>query len=165
MSRLSVLFLSLFIVSCDRKHPSSSPQSAPHALPTIQKIVADQLGRPADDIRPDVTFASLGADDLDLVEIVMATEEALNISIDDDGLAKAAGGQPDKLVGSLTIRALAALADGAPQKQRSHNDEAIDGGLRATQVGSYGELSKLPNPRGYELVFVPSLEELTIASE
>jgi hypothetical protein len=102
------------------------------------------------------------------VEIVMATEEALNISIDDDGLAKAAGAaQPEKLVGSLTIRAFAAFADGAPHQQPPppQNNEPNDGGLRATQVGPYGELSKLPNPRGHELVFIPSLEELTIASE
>jgi hypothetical protein len=102
------------------------------------------------------------------VEIVMATEEALNISIDDDGLAKAAGAaQPEKLVGSLTIREFAAFADGAPHQQPPppQNNEPNDGGLRATQVGPYGELSKLPNPRGHELVFIPSLEELTIASE
>jgi len=164
--RLSIIFLSLFIVGCDRKHPSSSPQSAPHALPAIQKIVADQLERSADDIRPDATFASLGADDLDYVEIVLATEEALNISIDEDELAKAAGAaQPDKLVGSLTIRTFAAFADGAPHGQPPQNNEPSDGGLRATQVGPYGELNKLPNPRGHELVFIPSLEELTIASE
>jgi hypothetical protein len=96
----------------------------------------------------------------------MATEEALNISIDDDRLAKAAGAaQPDKLVGSLTVRAFAAVADGAPRQQPAQNNEPNDGALRATQVGPYGELSKLPNPRGHELVFIPSLEELAIASE
>jgi len=100
------------------------------------------------------------------VEIVMATEEALNISIDDDGLTKATGAtQPDKLLGSLTIRAFAAFADSAPHRQAPENNEPNDGGLRATQVGPYGELSKLPNPRGHELVFIPSLEELTITSE
>jgi acyl carrier protein len=119
-----------------------------------------------DDVRPDATFASLGADDLDLVEIVMATEEALNISIDDESMVKAAGAaQPDKLVESLTIRVFAVLADGAPHNQPSHDNEPNDGGLRAAQAGPYGELSKLPNSRGYELVFVPSLEELTTASE
>jgi acyl carrier protein len=166
MRILSIMFLSLFMVGCDRKHPSSSPQSAPRTLPAIQKIVADQLKRSTEDVRPDATFASLGADDLDFVEIVMATEEALNISIDDDGLVKAAGvAQPEKLVGSLTVRAFAAVADGAPGKQPPQNNEPNDGGLRATQVGPYGELSKIPNPRGHELVFIPSLEELTTASE
>src|SRR5262249_16257218 len=131
MRRLFIIFLSLFIVGCDRKHPGSSPQSAPRALPAIQKIVADQLGRPLDDVRPDATLPSIGADDLDLVEIVMATEEALNVSIDDESLVKAAGAaQPDKLVESLTIRVFAALAEGAPRKQPSHDNEPNDGGLR-----------------------------------
>jgi len=166
MRRLSIIFLSLLIVGCDRGQPSSSPQSAPRTLPAIQKIVADQLKRSADDIRPDAAFASLGADDLDFVEIVMATEEALDISIDDDGLTKATGAaQSDKLVGSLTVRAFATFADGAPRQQRPQSNEPNDGGLRAAQVGPYGELSKLPNPRGHELVFIPSFEELTIASE
>jgi acyl carrier protein len=145
MKTLSIIFLSLFIVGCNRKLPGSSPQSAPRALPAIQKIIADQLGRAADEIRPDATFASFGADDLDLVEIVMATEEALNISIEDDDLVKAAGVGPDELLGSLTIRAFAALADGAHRKQPSDDNEPTDGGLRSAQVGSFGELSKLPN--------------------
>jgi acyl carrier protein len=165
--RFSIIFLSFFILGCDRKEPSSSPPPAPGALPAIQKIIANQLKRSASDIRPDATFGALGADDLDLVEIVMATEDALNISIDDDGLTKAAGAtHPDKLVGSLTVRAFAAFADGAPRRQPPpQNNEPNDGGLRATQVGSYGELSKLPNPRGHELVFVPSLEALMMEFE
>jgi len=167
MRRLSIIVLSLFMVGCDRKHPVSLPQPAPRALLAIQKIVADQLKRSSDDIQPDATFASLGADDLDFVEIVMATEEALNISIDDDALAKAAGSaQSDKLAGSLTVREFAAFADGAPHQQPPpQNNEPNDGGLRASQVGPYSELSNLPNPRGHELVFIPSLEALTMAPE
>ena len=32
-------------------------------------------------------------------------------------------------------------------------------------MGVYGELSKLPNPNSYELVFIPSLELLVTQSE
>jgi len=166
MRRLFIVFPSLFLLGCHREQPSASQQPTPRTLPAIQKIVAGQLKRSTEDVRPETTFASLGADDLDLVEIIMATEEALNISIDDDGLTKSAGAaQPDKLVRSLTIRAFAEFADGAPRQQPPRNNEPNDGGLRASQVGPYGELSKLPNPRGHELVFIPSLEEITIASE
>ena len=154
------------MVGCEKKQPTASVQPSPRTLPAIQKIIAEQLKRSPNDLRPDATFASLGADDLDLVEIVMATEEALNISIDDDGLTKAAhAANPDKLVGSLTIQAFAAFADGAPRQTPSKNNEPNDGGLRATQVGSFAELSKLPNPRGHELVFIPSIEERKLASE
>lgn len=166
MRLFSILFLSLFMAGCEQKRPSATPPSAPRTLPAIQKVVAAQLKQSADAIRPDATFASLGADDLDFVEIIMATEEALNVSIDDDGLTRAAGvAQPEDLVGSLTVRALATFADGAPHQQPSQNNEPNDGGLRATQVGFYGELIKLPNPRGHELVFIPSLEELATAYE
>lgn len=33
------------------------------------------------------------------------------------------------------------------------------------QVGTFDELSKLPNPRGLELVFIPRLEEITAELE
>jgi len=153
-------------MGCDRKPPGGNPPSVPSTLPAIQKIVAEQLGRKPDDIRPDATLAALGADDLDLVEIVMATEEALNISINDDALTRAAGvASADKVVGKLTVQAFAAFADAAPREQPPANNEPNDGGLRSAQGGVYADLSQLPNPRGHELVFVPSLEELTRLSE
>jgi len=166
MARTLLIILSLIAAGCGRNQRGSATVPTPHTLATVQKIVAEHLKRSDGEVPPDATFASLGADDLDLVEIVMATEEALSVSIEDDRLTKAAGvTQADKLVGSLTVRAFAAFVDGAPHQVPRHNSEPSDGGLRATQVGSFVELSRLPNPRGHELVFVPSLEDLELASE
>ena len=165
MIRYYLTAIFVLLVGCDRQL-ARPLESQPRSLPAIQKIVAAQLKRSVAEIRGDSTFASLGADDLDLVEIVMATEEALNISINDDALTKAAGvTKPDKAVGSLTIQSFATLADASPTQSHQPNTEPNHGGLRVTQVGQFGELSKLPNPRGHELVFLPSLEELTIMSE
>lgn len=51
----------------------------------IKEITVTQLGIDADDIKPDATFIdTLGADSLDVVELVMAFEEEFDIEIDDD---------------------------------------------------------------------------------
>ena len=138
-------------------------------LNDIQKIVAAQLKQSQDEIRPNSTFASLGADDLDLVEITMAVEDQLGITIADDALIKAAGvSTADELVGHLTLTGFAAVAAAAPRqlKSRPADPGASDAGnLRDAQVGTFGALSKLPNPNNYVLVFVPSLDTLTAHQE
>lgn len=55
---------------------------------TVQKvcdIVRKQLALPAEtELTPDSTFASLGADSLDTVEIVMGLEEEFGINVEDE---------------------------------------------------------------------------------
>lgn len=134
MARKHLIVLLLLVAGCGRNQPVSATAQTPRNLAAVQKIVAEQLKRSGGDVLPDATFASLGADDLDLVEIVMATEEALNVSIEDAGLTKAAGvARADKLVGSLTVRAFATVVDGAPRQVPRQNTEPNDGNLRATQ--------------------------------
>jgi len=54
-------------------------------LEQIQKIVCEQLGVDADQVKPEASFTKeLGADSLDVVELVMAFEEAFEIEIDDE---------------------------------------------------------------------------------
>ncbi len=51
----------------------------------IKKIVADQLGADEDEITMDSTFIEdLGADSLDVVELVMAMEDEFDMEIDED---------------------------------------------------------------------------------
>ena len=52
---------------------------------TIKRIVVDQLQVAADDVKIDSTFIDdLGADSLDIVELIMAFEEEFNIEIPDE---------------------------------------------------------------------------------
>ena len=54
-------------------------------LSKIQQIVADQLGIEAEKVVPESNFTKeLGADSLDVVELVMAFEEEFGIEIDDE---------------------------------------------------------------------------------
>ena len=55
----------------------------------VAAIITDQLGVKADLVKPEARFVQdLGADSLDLVELVMAVEEEFEISIDDDVAAQ-----------------------------------------------------------------------------
>ncbi|MCH8044128.1 MAG: acyl carrier protein [Planctomycetes bacterium] len=53
-------------------------------LSTFQRQFSDVLGVTLDRITPDTTLADLGADSLDLVELVMELDEEFDISIPDD---------------------------------------------------------------------------------
>lgn len=51
----------------------------------IKDIVAEQFGRDPEDITMDSTFIEdLGADSLDVVELIMAIEDEFDLEIDED---------------------------------------------------------------------------------
>ena len=55
----------------------------------IQQLVVDQLGVAAEEVVPEATFVDdLGADSLDIVELVMAIEEEFGLEIPDDDAEK-----------------------------------------------------------------------------
>ena len=55
----------------------------------VQKIIMDQLGVSAEEVKSDASFVEdLGADSLDLTELIMAMEEEFGIEIDDDEAQK-----------------------------------------------------------------------------
>jgi acyl carrier protein len=54
----------------------------------VVEIVADKLDIDAKEITPETTFEDLGADSLDIVELVMALEEEFDLEISDDDADK-----------------------------------------------------------------------------
>lgn len=55
----------------------------------VKKIIVDQLGVSEDEVKPEAAFVEdLGADSLDLTELIMAMEEEFGIEIDDDDAQK-----------------------------------------------------------------------------
>ena len=57
-------------------------------LEKVKEIVAEGLDVNAADLTEETTFESLGADSLDLFELVMAFEEAYNVEIPSEDLEK-----------------------------------------------------------------------------
>ncbi|WP_122642644.1 acyl carrier protein [Luxibacter massiliensis] len=57
----------------------------------LQEIIADVLNVPKEEIRPESTFVDdLGADSLDIFQIIMGIEEEFDIEIDNDEAEKIA---------------------------------------------------------------------------
>lgn len=57
--------------------------------PRIQKIIEEQLGVDSERVKPEASFIDdLGADSLDIVELVMAMEEAFDLEIPDEEAEK-----------------------------------------------------------------------------
>lgn len=55
----------------------------------IREIIVDQLGVPSGEVVPEASFVDdLGADSLDIVELVMAIEEVFALEIPDDDAEK-----------------------------------------------------------------------------
>ncbi len=57
----------------------------------VKKIIVDQLGVEEDEVTPEASFIEdLGADSLDIVELIMALEEEFGIEIPDEDAEKIA---------------------------------------------------------------------------
>ena len=55
----------------------------------VQKIIMEQLGVSAEEVKPEASFVEdLGADSLDLTELIMAMEEEFGLEIDDEEAQK-----------------------------------------------------------------------------
>jgi len=55
----------------------------------IIQLIAEQLEKDPSEIKPEMSFADdLGADSLDLVELIMTVEEEFNIEIPDEDAEK-----------------------------------------------------------------------------
>jgi len=55
----------------------------------VKKIIAEKLSVDLDEVVPEATFTDdLGADSLDLVELIMSMEEEFDIDISDDDAEK-----------------------------------------------------------------------------
>ena len=53
--------------------------------PRVKKIIEEQLGVDSERVKPEASFIDdLGADSLDIVELVMAMEEAFDLEIPDE---------------------------------------------------------------------------------
>lgn len=55
----------------------------------VKSIIVDKLGISESEVRMETTFEDLGADSLDIVELIMAIEEEYDIQVSDEEAEKA----------------------------------------------------------------------------
>lgn len=71
-------------------HPSDGANSSTDTISKeVIALIADQLSRPATDIKVGDSFEKLGADSLDRVEIIMKLEEHFGVEINDEDAERA----------------------------------------------------------------------------
>jgi acyl carrier protein len=164
MKQLVVAIFCVFIIGCGQLAPVDRHKNETPMLNEIKSVIASHLGMSADEIAPTATFADLGADDLDLVEITMEVEDQLNLVIRDDALvAKTGSASANDLCRRLTVQGFAEVASAAPPPvapDAPHPDSPESGVLRESQVGTYEQLIALPNPENLELVFIPNFDDV-----
>jgi len=104
ITRIAIAVFCALLLGCGSAATYEARTSAKRTAQDVRTIIAKQLDRSPGSIHPDATFAQLGADDLDLVEIVLEVEDTLGIAIDDEKLTTAAGADdPDQLPVRLTV--------------------------------------------------------------
>src|SRR3990170_810000 len=78
-----------FIRATGNSNPASRGQKMSDTPDRVKKIVVEHLGVEEDKVTPDASFIDdLGADSLDIVELVMAFEEEFGVEIPDDAAEK-----------------------------------------------------------------------------
>ncbi len=55
----------------------------------VKSIIVEKLGISENEVRMETTFEDLGADSLDIVELIMAIEEEYDIQVSDEEAEKA----------------------------------------------------------------------------
>ncbi|MEM7411392.1 MAG: phosphopantetheine-binding protein [Myxococcota bacterium] len=98
-----------------RETPAVAEEVEPagdRALAQVIEIISVQLDTPTTAIDPDAPLRSYGADDLDVVELVMAVEEHFEVTIPDDALPEVAQTTSmNALASEVTPRFLAELVE------------------------------------------------------
>jgi acyl carrier protein len=163
MPKIIIIFALALTLGCSQSAERTHNAVDAPMIDEIKAVIASHFGRTADSIDSNATFAELGGDDLDLVEITMDLEDKLNVTIRDERLVEETGSaSANGLCHRLTVAAFARVASTAPQSEATPLDRKTgpNGELYESQVGPYGELAKLPNPNEYELVFIPNFDDV-----
>jgi acyl carrier protein len=102
---LTILSFLLFLAGC-------GPQPSQQTVDRVRSEVAEILGKDAAQIDVAKPLVEQGADDLDMLEMVMAVEEAFNIEIPESAI----GEKVDEVSKTLTVKKLAKIVSKQQKK-------------------------------------------------
>ena len=108
---------------------SAKPAASGDAGETVDEIcqvAAELLGVDRSKINSETSLGELGADELDLVELVMHLEEHFGVSIPDESLQQAMGaGNFQQGAKNITISELASIVDGQMRTREGTQSESM----------------------------------------
>ena len=109
---ISLLALASFAIGCGPAKPTAnSPVVSTSKDPIVARVcgvVANQMGVDASKVSERTSMADLGADELDLVELVMELEDEFKITISDEAITNLTGNNEwQKGASKLTVANLA----------------------------------------------------------
>jgi acyl carrier protein len=113
---LSVACLSV-VLGCGAPTTATSKNSGP-TVDQVCEIAAKQMGVDRSKVSPGTSLEDLGADELDLIEMVMDLEDHFGIMIPEETIEKAMGTATDWKQGQkFTMAKLAAVVDDLKSKR------------------------------------------------
>ncbi|PTQ69138.1 hypothetical protein [Pseudomonas sp. GV071] len=162
----ALLGMPLMALAVDNNLPLAEAKKV--AAQSVLSQTAEILGISQSQVALDTSFANQPspADELDLVEIIMAIESDIGVSIDDAALSQLAGTtDPDELLSRLTVRTLQDYVGtlpvpSTPPSPAAAQPKPANAPLAIGDAGAYGALAARPNPAGYVIVTVPDISEL-----
>src|SRR6476469_4148178 len=86
------------------QHPAPRRESVATTYERLKKIVVEQLGADEDEVKPEASFVDdLNADSLDLVELIMSSEEELGTEISDEEAEKTRPSRTPSITSTSTL--------------------------------------------------------------
>ncbi len=168
----AVVIFAMFSQGASSMDANLSPEEAREtAARSVLASTSKILGIPEPMISLHSSFSDQEspADALAFVEIIMAVEEDLGVSINDSALEQFSGVKdPDDLVSHLTVQRLQEFVGSltlpsnperaVPSPAKTPNDP-----LESGDTGPYLQLAARPNPSGYVIIAVPDVDEIISA--
>jgi acyl carrier protein len=157
ISIISAILITLAgIVNAVLANPSERSQ-------IVYSVISKQLQIEKESFDIHSTFQEIGADALDIVEIIMTIEEHLNIVIDDEEISIAANTKDLTLIPqTLSIENFISIVDNSPYQKTKEIEEKKNNGLELYdgEVGIYKELIEKENPNNLVLIYVPDVKKI-----
>jgi acyl carrier protein len=114
MSRPIAFLIGLTFVAClgcAQPAPLPRQQASQDTIDQVCRITAELLGVNTAEVKPSTSLGDLGADELDVVELVMELEEHFDISIPDEAITVTGDDNWQVDMKRLTMSRLAEIVD------------------------------------------------------
>lgn len=171
IATFSLMCLPFMAIAMEKNLPFSEAKKV--AAESVLNQTAKVLEISESQVNLDLPFSKQisPADNLDFIEIIMAVESELDVSIDDAALKRVSGATDEnEIINSLSIRELQELVGAlplpsSPKKPMPPSAKGPKVSLALGDSGAYGELAIRPNPDGFTIVTIPDVNDLIASIE